>query len=175
MTVITRSPENTNNLQPTKFLLTFDRIKTVQYFCQSANIPGMTLGQATINTPMLDVYSPSTKMSYNHFTVQFTVDEKLKSWQELHSWFRSIASPVGFNERNRLTALQNQFATKKSVYSDGIFTTLSALNNPIVSIQFFNLFPISLSDIDFDTKLSADTIITASATFVYDYFDFIDT
>lgn len=174
MTVLTRSPENTNNLQPTKFLLTFDRIKTVQYFCQSANIPGMTLGQTTINTPTLDIYSPSTKMSYNHFTVDFTVDEKLKSWQELHAWFRAIASPEGFDERNRLKALQNQYSTKKTSYSDGVFTTLSALNNPIVRIQFFNLFPISLSDINFDTKLSADTIITASATFVYDYFDFID-
>jgi len=45
MTAITRSPENTNLLQPTKFLLTFDRIRATQYFCQSVNLPGVSLGE----------------------------------------------------------------------------------------------------------------------------------
>jgi hypothetical protein len=32
------------------------------------------------------------------------------------------------------------------------------------------MFPISLSDIDFDTQQSADKIMTATATFQYEYF-----
>jgi hypothetical protein len=33
------------------------------------------------------------------------------------------------------------------------------------------MFPLSLSDIKFDTQLSADTIVTATASFQYEYFD----
>jgi hypothetical protein len=173
MTALTRTPQNTNYLQPTKFLLTFDRIKTTQYFCQSVNIPGMSLGQATINTPVIDIYAPSTKMAYNKFNINFAIDEGLESWKQLHDWFRAIASPEGFDDRNRQTTLQNQYSNKKTSYSDGVLTVLNALNNPIVKIQFYNMFPINLSDIDFNTKESADTIITANVSFVFDYFNFV--
>jgi len=50
---------------------------------------------------------------------------------------------------------------------------LSALNNPIIRVEFINMFPVSLSDIFFDTKQSADDMITADATFVFDQFKFI--
>ena len=174
MTSLTRTPENTNLLQPTKFILTFDRIKTVQYFCQSANIPGINLGQAPISTPMLDVFAPGNKITYNPFAIRFLVDEKLNSWQELHSWFMSIASPVSYEERKSLTAAQNQFATSKLVnYSDATLTVLSSLNNPILRVQFINLFPITLSDIMFDTSQSADDVMSGDAVFMFDYFKFL--
>jgi hypothetical protein len=35
------------------------------------------------------------------------------------------------------------------------------------------MFPSSLSDLNFDTKLSADDIITGDATFYFESYDFI--
>ena len=174
MTALTRLPQNTNYLQPTKFLLTFDRLGDVQYFCQTVNIPGVNLGQAPFNTPMLDVFVPDRKMIYNPLSIHFTIDESLNGWQQLHAWFRSIASPTSFDERNRLTSLQNANKTSSSLnsYSDATLTILSALNNPILRVKFYNVFPITLSDILFDTTQSADDIITADCVFTFDYFDF---
>jgi hypothetical protein len=110
----------------------------------------------------------------------FNVNEDLQSWIDLHDWFRSFASPDGTDERNLKTQLQNQYNTptvqnskSKLHYSDATLTVLSALNNPIVRVEFTNMFPVSLSDIYFDTKQSADDIITADATFVYDQFKFV--
>lgn len=174
MTALSRLPQNTNYLQPSKFLLTFDRLGDVQYFCQTVNIPGVNLGQAPFNTPMLDVFVPDRKMIYNPLSIHFTIDESLNGWQQLHAWFRSIASPTSFDERNRLTALQNANKTSKSLesYSDATLTILSALNNPILRVKFYNVFPITLSDVIFDTTQSADDIVTADAVFTFDYFDF---
>ena len=173
MTAITRTPQNTNLLQPTKFLLTFDRMPTVQYFCQSANIPGINLGQAPINTPMLDFFAPGNKITYNPFSIHFLLDEQVAGWQELHTWFRSIASPESWEERKRLQAVQNKLGgTKPSYYSDATLTVLSALNNPILRVKFINVFPITLSDIIFDSSQSADDIMTADAVFMFDYFNF---
>lgn len=172
MTALTRTPQNTNLLQPTKFLLTFDRLGSVQYFCQSANIPGMSLGQATYNTPFVDIPLAGNKLSYNPFNVSFTVDEKLDSWNQMNLWFRSIAAPTGFNERNNLSRTQNAYKSQGlKAYSDATLIVLSALNNPILRVHFINTFPLSISDIQFDTKESADNIITASASFAFEYFD----
>lgn len=173
MTALSRTPENTNLLQPTKFILTFDRIKTVQFFCQSANIPGINLGQAPISTPMLDIFAPGNKITYNPFNIHFLVDEKLEGWKELHAWFRSIASPQSYEERKRLTDAQNQYSNSKlKNYSDATLTVLSSLNNPILRVKFYNMFPITLSDIIFDSAQSADDIVSADAVFMFDYFDF---
>ena len=173
MTALTRTPENTNLLQPTKFILTFDRIGSTQFFCQSVNLPGINLGQAPINTPMLDYFSPGNKITYNPLNVHFLVDEKLDTWQQIHSWFRSIASPESFQERKRLTDIQNQYSKNKlKQYSDATLTVLSSLNNPILRIRFINMFPITLSDITFDSSQSADDIITADCVFIFDYFNF---
>ena len=95
-------------------------------------------------------------------------------WQQIHSWFRSIASPESFEERKRLTTVQNQYKSNSlKYYSDATLTILNSLNNPIIRVNFVNAFPISLSDITFDTKMSADDIVYASATFVFDYHQFI--
>jgi hypothetical protein len=162
MTVLNRSPQNTNPLQATKFLLTFARIKAVQYFCQEVNLPGVSLGEVNRATPFLDMYSPGTKLTYEPLDVTFTIDEELQSWKNMYDWFLTIASPDGFEGRTYVRELQ-----RSEHLSDATLTVLSALNNPILRIEFTNVFPLSLSDIQFDTKSSADNIITAKATFRY--------
>jgi len=173
MTAITRIPQNTNYLQPTKYLLSFDRIGSTQYFCQAVNIPGMSIGQAPINTPTADIYAPGNKITYNQLNIDFAVDEKVDSWRQIHDWFRSIAAPESFSERKRLTDIQNQYRNTTSAaskyYSDATLTVLNNLNNPVLRVKFVNAFPISLSDIQFDTKMTADDIVYATATFVFDY------
>lgn len=175
MSALSRTPQNTNFLQPTKFLVSFDRIGTSQYFCQEANIPGVRLSEIPVNTPLMQYYAAGTQLDYNEFDITFIVDEQAQSWQDLYSWFRAIASPEGFEERNKLLDNQNTSSAKTSLrtYSDATLTVLSNLNNPLLRIQFINLFPISLSDISFDTTQSADNIITARASFRYNYFNFV--
>jgi len=170
MTALTRIPQNTNYLQPTKYLLTFDRIGSTQYFCQSVNIPGVSIGQAPIFTPSADIYAPGNKLSFNQLNIDFAVDEKLDCWRQLYDWFRSIAAPESFPERKRLTDIQN--ANRSGglrSYGDATLTVLNNLNNPTLRVKFVNAFPISLSDIQFDTKMTADDIVYATATFVFDY------
>jgi hypothetical protein len=174
MTALQRTPQNTNLAQPTKFMLSFDRLPTVTYFCTSVNIPGVSVGQAPIAFPSLTVYSPGNQIAYNNFNIDFNVDESLVTWQELYNWFRSFAGPDGTNERNSLNNLATQYKdTKKPWYTDATLTVLNALNNPVVRVQFTNIFPVSLSDLNFDTKQSADDIMTGTANFVYEQFKFL--
>ena len=171
MSALSRTPENTNPLQSSKFILAFERLPTVQYFCQEANLPGVTLNTLEFTTPLHDVPIAGNKLSYNEFDVTFIVDEKLQSWNELYKWLSAIGSSKSISERNRLNQLQNQYTSKVSYYSDATLTVMSALNNPLLKINYIRMFPISLSDVKFDTQLDADTIITATASFQYAYFD----
>ena len=168
MTALTRSPENTNFLQPTKYLLTFDRIRTTQYFCQSVNLPGESLGEVNRATPFLDMYSPGTKLSYELLNVEFILDEKLQGWKNLYDWFLTMADPDGFEKRDGSRELQNN-----KHLSDATLSILSGLNNPLIRIHYTNVFPLSISDIKFDSTQSADTIMTATATFRYQSYKYL--
>jgi hypothetical protein len=170
MTALTRNPKNTNFLQPTKFLLSFDRISDVQYQCQEINLPGITLGTITRPTPFIDMYSPGTKLTYNALDITFYIDEELISWKNLQNWFLSIANPDGFEKRDHSKELRTEGLKH---LSDATLTILSNLNNPLVKIQFANCFPVTLGDLRFDTQLSADTIMSASASFRYDYYNIL--
>ena len=174
MSAQTRVPQNTNYLQPSKYLLVFDRMPTVQYFCQSVNLPGISLGKANIPTPLLQIYSPGQQLEFNSLDITFALDEKAQGFREVVNWFNSIASPEGLEVRKSLNNLQNTNKTKPSYFSDGILTLLSNLNNPLLRIHFYNTFPVSISDVNFDTKSSADDIITVNASFVIERYEFVD-
>lgn len=168
MTALNRNPQNTNLLQPTKFLLTFSRLPDVQYFCQQINLPGVNMGQAMMNTPLIDIPIASNKLTYNMLNINFTVNENMSNWVQLYDWFRVFGSPKSMADRKTQLELQGG-----KLYSDATLTVLSALNNPIVSVNFFNAFPISLNDIQFDTTLSADTIVTGGASFMYSHYEIV--
>ena len=141
----------------------------------AVNIPGVSIGQAPLTFPSLTAYTPGNQLAYNNFNIDFLIDETLTSWQEIYNWFRSFASPDGTNERNSLSNLasQKKFTTKKPFLSDATLTIMSALNNPLVRVQFINMFPVSIADLQFDTKQSADDILVGNANFVYEQFKFL--
>jgi hypothetical protein len=156
---ITTHPSTTNLLQPTKFLVTFPEISETIYFCQKANIPGVTLGMALQETPNLDLFHSGTKLEYNTFDITFIVNEDLSAWTSIYKWM------------NDLSSVEKNYTKRKENKKQAIFTVMSNLNNPKFRIKLNNIFPLSLSDLEFDTASSAEEHVLATASFRYDWFD----
>ena len=114
------------------------------------------------------MYSPGTKLTYEPLQIEFILDEKLQGWKNLYDWFLTMADPDGFEKRDGSRELQ----TNKH-FSDATLSILSGLNNPLIRIQYTNLFPLSISDIRFDSTQSADTIMTATASFRYQSYKYL--
>lgn len=174
MTVNTRNPVNPNPLHPNKFILSFSRLPDVQYFCQSLNVPGISLNEIPINNPFVDIYAPGEKAIYDLLNVTFIIDEELQGWLAVHDWIRAMTFPKEFEEYRQLGALAKKytFATKvQPQYSDAQIVLLSSSNNPYVRFKFYDVFPTSLSTFVMDTKDSPNTTLTADATFRYNYYD----
>lgn len=148
-------PENTNYLQPTKYLLSFPSISDTIYFCHKVNIPGVSTGEVLSPTPSVDLYHPGTRISYNTLDIEFSVNENISSWRVIYNWIKDNTIDNRFRYRN----------------VDAVLTILSNLNNPKLRVKYSNVFPVSLSDLEFDTRLSASDHMFASATFRFDYYD----
>lgn len=148
-------PENTNYLQPTKFLLNFPSITDTTFFCQKVNIPGVTVPETIRTVPNIDLYVPGTRISYGTLDIEFSVNEDLSSWRVVYEWLQDNTTKQEFRYKN----------------VDAVLTVLSNLNNPKLRVKYSNVFPISLGDIEFDTRLSANEHISAVASFRFDYYN----
>jgi len=168
MAAINRNPPSSNQLQSTKFQVLFPRISSVTYFCQSVNIPSLSANPVIQTNPFVDLPRPTDKVQYGTFSINFILDEELWGWQVLHDWIRGYTFPCSFEEYKSLDRESIiSMHTNSPQYSDGYLQVLSALNIPKFKVSFVNAFPVSLSDINFDTKRSANEPMTATADFRY--------
>jgi len=179
MTALTRNPINTDFLQTHKFQMVFDRLPTVTYFCQNANLPGISLTEIQRFTPFIDVYHPGEKAIYDTFNISFLINEDMSSWLELHNWIRGATFPENFDEYvNLARTTRSSYAQSLSsnrrpvVYTDGVLTIYSNKNNPRFRAKFHDIFPTYLGSIPFNVGDSAESTPTCDATFRFTYYDF---
>jgi hypothetical protein len=169
---VTRQPKNTSLLQTTKYLFTMPRISNAQYFCQEAILPGVSLPEMSRPTSVVDLYVPGNKMVYNRFSMTFLIDSDLKAWTDIHDWMRQLTTPVDNSEYKNLWNRDTIINSKQQAqYADGILTIMSGLNNPKFRIKYLNMFPTSLSDIEFKSTGSTEDVLTATVEFRYDLFE----
>ena len=160
---------NTDLLQSSKFIFTIPRLKEVQFFCQAANLPGVNSQSTVQNTPFRDMGVPGDKMEYEDLSIEFLVDEELRSWSSIYYWIKGYTQAEAWDDYvnlNKLSKYSQYEYLNTPQYADAILTTLAAANDqPKVNIHFIDLFPVYVSAIPFDVRVSSSKIMTATATF----------
>lgn len=154
-------PSNRNFLNPIGYLLKLEKFDGVDFFCQGANVPD-------VNMPSIDVASPFRNLpivpgggvSFGDFSVRFIVDEDLKNYYSIHKWMRDNGNA---DQMARTT-------DKEDIYTDGQLHIVTSSYNPAFIVDFKNLFPISLTNLQFDATISDVEYITAEVTFKHQQF-----
>ena len=165
--------QNRNFLQPQGFRFQVARAPKVTFFGNSVNIPGITLRTTTQTTPGLkDIDLPGEIIDFEDLTLRFLVDEDLQNYQEIQNWIRGLGFPESLEEIYELQAQKVGTArdgnTKTmNLYSDGTLTILDSMQNENFKVKFQDLFPYSLSTIQFDATLSDTEYFTAEVSFKY--------
>ena len=78
MTTWNKQIENRNFLSPIGFKFLLAKYPKVDYFCQSASLPGMTLGIQQQPTPFRSLPLEGF-LEYEPLTINFLVDENLEN------------------------------------------------------------------------------------------------
>lgn len=162
---LTTIPQNTNFLQSTKYTFIVPNLPFARYFCQRVNLPGVTSNEVEVPTPFSNTFRHPTKMSFEAFSISFLIDEDIKVWEETYKWIVSLTRPESYKQYVRSKDKE------ASPYQDGVLTLNTNANIPNLRIKFKNVFPVTLSGIQFDAMNSADTTPTADLTFRYDLFE----
>lgn len=169
---------NRNFLSPVGFRLKINRSPKVTFFANSANIPGMTLGTTIQPNYLRDIPIPGDKIDFDDFTIRFLVDENLENYVEMQKWIRGIGYPESLQEiydfQKSNPNLENQEKSQLNLYSDGTLFVLTSNQNVNFQVKFADLFPYSLSSLQFDATDTDIEYFTADVSFKYTSYNILD-
>jgi hypothetical protein len=189
--VQTRQPAKLDYASPIQFRFKCTKLPEVEFTCQTANIPGISLGSGVQPTPLVDIPIPGEKISYQSLDISFLVDENLNNYKEIHDWLIGIGFPQNYTQFQNLQAdgsdrfpgsTRSTAPTGKSIpqplkegaiYSDATLTVLNSKNIAKTEIRFQNLYPTSLGSLSYDVKLTDVDYLQASVSFAYMYYEIV--
>ena len=173
---------NRNYMSPLGFKLILTKTPKVDFLCQSANIPQISMGTAIQASYLKDIPVPGDKVLYDDLTVRFLVDEKMENYLAIYKWITGLGYPESLGQFKQLKT--NDIRTNASASDDGdpryfefSDATLQILNSnykPSVLVNFKDAFPTSLSTLEFDVADRDYSYFTANVTFKYTIFNITD-
>ena len=186
-----RQPIIMDYASPIQFRFKCTKLPLVEFFCQTANVQSISLGEATVNTPLYDYPIPGDKVTYGSLDISFLVDENLNNYKELHDWILGLGFPKDNLQYANLAASSadtfpgstasaaatgtslKQPVSEGGIYSDATLTILNSKNVAKTEIRFQNLYPTTLGGLNYDIQASDVDYLTVSASFNYINYDIV--
>tara|TARA_B100000287_G_scaffold283768_1_gene267416 strand:- start:1073 stop:1660 length:588 start_codon:yes stop_codon:yes gene_type:complete len=187
---IDRQPTQLDYASPTQFKFSIVQLPKVEFFTTAANLPSITLADAIFPTPFTDIPVMGDKLTFDNLIVSFIVDESLENYLQLHNWLRGIGFPKtrqefsDFRGEESVTPIAKQgisndigdvkpSTSSRALFGDATLTILSNKNNPLVEIRFRDVYPASLSGLDYNQNATDVEYLTATCDFKYTLYEIV--
>lgn len=154
-------PTNRNRLTTNRFMFVMTRLPYVTYFCQRVNLPSLGFGTSIQSNPTaIEIKRPGTRLVYEDLQVGFVVDEEMKNWLEIHNWMSKISTYDTIYE----------YLREEQKVSDALLYVLSPTYKPLLTVQFYDVYPVFLTSIDFDSTAQDSEVVVSTATLSYTHY-----
>ena len=158
---------NRNFLSGIGFKFNLGKYPKVDFFCNTARIPELTLATATQPSYLKDIDIPGEKLTYGDLTIQFLVDENMENYRTIYSWLTGLGFPETAQQFKSQTTNDEGARDMLEQFADGTLRILNSNFNEVAKVKFLDMFPVSLSSLDFDATSTDVNYFTAQATFKY--------
>lgn len=154
---------NRNPANQTNFKLEIPGLEEVNYFVQTANLPGMSM--AGVSTPFLNHQTnvPSNRIEYDEATMNFIVSEDYSNHTQIRLWMHAFA----FGKKDGSDA--NIWGVTKDI---NLFL-LDSNKVPRFKVVYFAAYPTSLGAIPLDSAVNSTQVLDTNVSFRYQYYDIL--
>ena len=145
----------------------------VDFFSNSAIIPELSLELAQQASYLKNIAVPGERLNFGDFTLRFLVDENMENYQSIYDWITGLGFPETTKEFADIIKDKDGQRDPKEAFCDGTLRILNSNYREVAKVKFKDLFPISLSSLDFDATNTDVQFFTAQATFKYTIYDLV--
>ena len=167
MAAANKIPDNLNYLANISFRLTMEDAPSLTWFCQSANVPGISIDAIDVTNPYATIPYAGSKVAFEELTVGFIVDEHLKNWMEIYDRITALGMSKGGEQYRLLKAGGTTMTPQGGIVSTIVLSILTSAMNPQMEFHFYEAFPITISALEFDSANADLEYFTATAGFRY--------
>jgi len=167
--------QNRNFLSPVGFKFTLARYPKVSFFVTSARLPEITLGTAIQPSYLKDLDVPGDKLIYGDFNLRFYVDESMENYMTVHNWLTGLGFPETAQQYRDVITNDDGIIDPKEAFSDGTLRILNSNYRDTALVKFKDLFPVSLSSLEFESSDTDINYFTADVTFKYTVYNILGT
>ena len=159
--------QNRNFLSGVAFKFNLTKFPKVDFFSNSARIPELSLELAQQASYLKNIAVPGERLTYGDFTLRFLVDENMENYKSVYDWLTGLGFPETTKEFADIIKDSDGQTDPKEAFCDGTLRILNSNYREVAKVKFNDLFPVSLTSLDFDATNTDVQFFTAEATFKY--------
>ena len=159
--------QNRNFLSGIAFKFNLAKFPKVDFFSNSARIPELTLELTSQPSYLKNIDVPGERLTYGDLTLRFLVDENMENYISVYNWLTGLGFPETTKEFADLIKDKDGQRDTKEAFCDGTLRILNSNYREVAKVKFNDLFPTSLTSLDFDATNTDVQYFTAEATFKY--------
>ena len=159
--------DNRNFLSGVGFKFNLTKFPKVDFFSNSARIPELNLELTRQPSYLKNIDVPGERLTYGDFTLRFLVDENMENYISVYNWLKGLGFPESTQEFRDLTTDKDGIRDPKEAFCDGTLRILNSNYREVAKVKFNDLFPVSLTSLEFDATNTDIQFFTAEATFKY--------
>ena len=159
--------DNRNFLSGVAFKFSLTKFPKVDFFSNSARIPELTLELTSQSSYLKNIDIPGERLTYGDLTLRFLVDENMENYISVYNWLKGLGFPESTQQFADLNKDKDGLRDPKEAFCDGTLSILNSNYREVAKVKFNDLFPTSLTSLDFDATNTDVQYFTAEATFKY--------
>jgi len=159
--------DNRNFLSGVAFKFNLAKFPKVDFFSNSARIPELSLELTRQPSYLKNIDVPGERLTFGDFTLRFLVDENMENYLAVYDWLKGLGFPESGKQFKDLTTDSDGQRDQKEAFCDGTLRILNSNYREVSKVKFTDLFPTSLTSLDFDATNTDIQYFTAQATFKY--------
>ena len=159
--------QNRNFLSGVAFKFNLAKFPKVDFFSNSARIPELNLELTSQPSYLKTIDVPGERLTYGDLTLRFLVDENMENYISVYNWLKGLGFPESTKEFKELTTDRDGIRDPKEAFCDGTLRILNSNYREVAQVKFKDLFPTSLTSLDFDATNTDVQYFTAEASFKY--------
>ncbi len=173
MSAFVNQIQNRNFLAPVGFKFDLAKFPKASFFSNSARIPEIVLGTIIQPGYLKDIDIPGEKLQYGDFSLRFLVDENLENYMSIHNWLTGLGFPETPQQFANKTTDEDGQRDMNEQFSDGSLRILNSNFQTMAIVKFSDLFPTSITSLEFDSTETDINYFTAEASFKYTVYNIV--
>ena len=159
--------DNRNFLSGVGFKFNLTKFPKVDFFSNSARIPELNLELTRQPSYLKNIDVPGERLTYGALSLRFLVDENMENYISVYNWLKGLGFPESTKEFADLNKDKEGLRDPKQAFCDGTLSILNSNYREVAKVKFKDLFPVSLSSLEFDSTNTDLQFFQAEATFKY--------